>query len=78
MTIRRKLMILFLGITLIPLIGIVTLNRVTRNVIRDQVSSDIRTMLEDNAAYTLQDVVEDYDQLLRANMQVLLNLPKYY
>ncbi len=74
MTIRRKLMILFLGITLIPLIGIVTLNRVTRNVVRDQVSADIRKMLEDNAAYTLQDVVEDYDQLLRANIQVLLNI----
>ncbi len=74
MSIRRKLMILLLGITLIPLIGVVTLNRVILNVIRDQVSSDIRMMLEENAVYTLQDVVEDFDELLKSNVQVLLNV----
>jgi len=73
-SIRRKLMILLLGITLVPLIGIVALNRITLNVIRDQVSSDIGAMLEENAIYTLNDIIEDYDALLKSNIQLMLNI----
>ena len=73
MSIRKKLTILLLAITLVPLIGIVTLNRVIQTIIRDQVSSNMERMLEDNAIYTLQDAVDDYDELLKSNFQVLIN-----
>ena len=74
MGIRRKVMLLLLGIALIPLIGIVLMNRVTLNVIGDKVESNIRIMLEDNAVYNMQDIIQDFDSMFRVNMKLLQSI----
>jgi sigma-B regulation protein RsbU (phosphoserine phosphatase) len=71
MSIRKKLIILLLGITLIPVISIVLLNRFTLNLIGKEITSDIQVLLEENAAYTLRDIILDYEQHLRTNIQLL-------
>ena len=71
MTIRRKLMILLLSISLLPLTAIVFLNRLTINLIGDQLSSDIQIIMEDNATYAMQSMIDNYDQQLRTNIQLM-------
>jgi len=71
MTIRRKLIILLLSISLLPLMAIVFLNRLTITLIGDQLSSDIQIIMEDNATYAMQNMIDNYDQQLRTNIQLM-------
>jgi hypothetical protein len=64
-------MILLLSISLLPLTAIVFLNRLTINLIGDQLSSDIQIIMEDNATYAMQSMIDNYDQQLRTNIQLM-------
>ena len=71
MSIRRKLLILFLLISLIPLTGIVLFNRYTLEIVGDQVKEDIRVLLRENAIYNMQDVIRDFDHRLKSNIEMM-------
>jgi hypothetical protein len=71
MSIRRKLLILLLLISLIPLTGIVLFNRYTFEIVGDQVTEDIRILLRNNAIYNMQDVIRDFDHRLKSNIEMM-------
>ena len=71
MSIRRKLLILFLFISLIPLTILVLFNRYTFEIVGDQVQEDIQILLRENAVYNMQDVIRDFDHRLKSNIEMI-------
>ena len=71
MSIRKKLLILLLLISLIPLTGLVLFDRYTFEIVGDQVTEDIRILLRENAIYNMQDVIRDFDHRLKSNIEMM-------
>jgi sigma-B regulation protein RsbU (phosphoserine phosphatase) len=71
MSIRRKLLILLLSITLIPLLLIVVMYQISINYISGNVSDDIFEALDETARYNMQRMLAEYDKALRGNARML-------
>ena len=70
MSIRRKLLILLLSITLIPLLVIVVMYQISINYISGNVSEDIFEALDETARYNMQRMLDEYDKALRINARM--------
>ena len=74
MSIRKKLMILFLIITLVPLIGTIAMYEISIGFFSKKVSSDMRLELEESARYDMKQVLTDYERILRVSVQLIESL----
>jgi sigma-B regulation protein RsbU (phosphoserine phosphatase) len=71
MSIRRKLLILLLSITLIPLLVIVVMYQISINYVSGRVSDDIFEALDESARYNMQRMLNEYERALRGNARML-------
>ncbi|MCK4892831.1 MAG: hypothetical protein KAT07_02630, partial [Calditrichia bacterium] len=71
MTIQKKLLILLLSITLIPLLVIIAMYQISINYVSGRVSEDILEALDESARYNMQRMLDEYDKALRVNARLL-------
>ena len=74
MTIRRKLLILFLSVSLIPLILIIGVQRTSFRITGKKVTSDIRRVLDDYAIYNMESILHQFNMNLDLHVRLLESL----
>ncbi len=74
MSIRKKLMILLLAITLIPLIGVIAMYEFSIYRVGDSVSHQIRLTLDENASLNMHRDLIKFEKILRANIVLLQSI----
>jgi len=74
MSIQRKLLILLLTITLVPLVAVVLSYQISVKYMTDNVSKDILSTLDENARQNMQRMLGEYDRALRGNVRMLETL----
>ncbi|UCF64714.1 MAG: PDC sensor domain-containing protein, partial [bacterium] len=74
MSIQRKLLILLLTITLVPLLAVVLSYQISVKYMTDNVSKDILSTLDENARHNMQRMLGEYDRALRSNVRMLETL----
>lgn len=77
MTIRKKLLSLLLAVSLIPFAVTFVLRQVSVRMTRQQVSSRVEFSLDRNARTTLNELFQQYDQILRREQLLTESLIKY-
>ncbi|MCP4263830.1 MAG: SpoIIE family protein phosphatase [Planctomycetes bacterium] len=71
MTIRNKLLILLLGISLIPLVAYLTLDISLSRIVRNRIENTLRSALDERARSRLVETIEHYDDTLKISAQAV-------
>jgi len=71
MNIKQKLLLLILSTTLIPLVIIIAMHRLSIIMIGDKVTSNIAARIDENAIFNMQDIIDDFEKSLHLNVQLL-------
>jgi sigma-B regulation protein RsbU (phosphoserine phosphatase) len=71
MTIRNKLLILLLGVSLIPLVAYFALDVSFSRVARNRIQNSLRSALEANAGERLVDAVDNYEKTLKMSAEAV-------
>jgi sigma-B regulation protein RsbU (phosphoserine phosphatase) len=69
MTIRKKLMILLLSVSLIPLVVYFTLDISFSRIVRNRVEKSLRSAVAERATFTLVQTIENYEEQLRISAE---------
>ena len=77
MTIRRKLLVLLLSVTLVPLILIIAIQRFSFQVTGAKVTTDIRQVLDDYAYYNMESILHQFNMNLDLNVRLVETLLRY-
>ncbi len=71
MTIRNKLLILLLGVSLVPLIAYFTLDISFSRIVRNRIQKTLRSAVEERAHETLVQTVMNYEEKLKLSRQAV-------
>ncbi|MHC4326003.1 MAG: SpoIIE family protein phosphatase [Planctomycetota bacterium] len=71
MTIRNKLVILLLSVSLIPLVAYFTLDISFSRIVRNRIQKTLRSAVAERAAFTLVQTIENYDEQLRISAEAV-------
>lgn len=71
MTIRRKMLILLLSVSLIPLILIIAIQRFSFQITGNKVTDDIRKALDTYAYYNMESILHQFNMNLDLNVRLL-------
>ena len=71
MTIRRKMLILLLSVSLIPLVIIIAVQRFSFQITGKKVTGDIRMVLDDYAYYNMESILHQFNMNLDLNVRLL-------
>ena len=71
MTIRNKLLILLLSVSLIPLVAYFALDISFSRIVRNRVQKNLRSAVADRAAFTLVQTIENYEEQLKISAQAV-------
>jgi len=71
MTIRNKLLILLLSVSLIPLVAYFTLDISFSRIVRNRIQKNLRSAVSDRATFTLVQTIENYEEQLRIAAQAV-------
>ena len=71
MTIRNKLLILLLSVSLIPLVAYFALDVSFSRIVRNRVQDTLRSALEETAAERLVETIDNYDKNLKVSAQAV-------
>lgn len=71
MTIRNKLLILLLSVSLIPLVAYFTLDISFSRIVRNRVQKSLRSAVADRATFTLVQTIGNYEEQLRISAQAV-------
>ncbi|MHC4205303.1 MAG: SpoIIE family protein phosphatase [Planctomycetota bacterium] len=78
MTIRKKLMILLLSVSLIPLVAYFILDISFSRIVRKRVEKSLRTAVADRAAFTLVETIDHYQEQIRISAQAVRYSLRHY
>jgi hypothetical protein len=71
MSIRNKLLILLLSVSLIPLVAYFVLDLSFSRIVRNRVERSLRSALEARAAERLVETIDNYDKTLKMSSQAV-------
>lgn len=71
MTIRNKLLILLLSVSLIPLIAYFTLDISFSRIVRNRIQNTLRSALDERARSRLVETIDNYDKTLKISAQAV-------
>ncbi|MHC4569349.1 MAG: PDC sensor domain-containing protein, partial [Planctomycetota bacterium] len=71
MTIRNKLLILLLSVSLIPLVAYFALDVSFSHIVRNRVQNTLRSALEEKAAERLVETIDNYEKNLKVSAQAV-------
>jgi len=71
MTIRKKLLTLLLGVSLIPLVTYFVLDLSFSRIVRNRVQDSLRVALEERASERLVEMIDSYDRTLKISAQAV-------
>ncbi len=78
MTIRNKLLILLLGVSLVPLVVYFSLDISFSRIVRNRVKRTLRSAVEERARDTLIQTIENYEEKLKLSRQAVRFGVRYY
>ena len=71
MTIRNKLLILLLSVSLIPLVAYFTLDISFSRIVRNRIQNTLRSALDERARSRLVETIDNYDKTLKISAQAV-------
>ncbi len=78
MTIRKKLMILLLSVSLVPLVAYFILDISFSRIVRNRVEKSLRTAVADRATFTLVETIDNYQEQIRISSQAVRYSLRHY
>jgi len=78
MTIRKKLLILLLSVSLIPLVTYFVLDISFSRIVRNRIQKSLRTVVADRAAFSLVQTIDNYQEQIRISAQAVRYSMRHY